>query len=206
MKSPIHDAIRSVNRETFCRRGLLALALILLAAVAGCGGDKEADVSPIQSKAMVPTGTSSVAAGDSLVPGETGMDWEEGADLPDDGNPEAAVEVGSSLVGGVRPVELPAADQTGQRVEGVSLDLDSAVPGGRYILQLGSFQNRAYAEKRSDQIRAAGFEPVIQTVDLAGVDYHRVLVRGISDRAAATAIGEELQSRLDITYLIKRGD
>ncbi len=49
-------------------------------------------------------------------------------------------------------------------------------PGAFYVLQLGSFRNRADADRLKAKIAMLGFEPHIQTVNINGSNWYRVRV------------------------------
>ncbi|MBU8870255.1 MAG: SPOR domain-containing protein [Gemmatimonadales bacterium] len=201
MRISNRETIRQFDCELKGRLGLIVLTLILLVGmvvVAGCGGDKEEAVPSVSVEAMVAGETSVPAAGDSL----SGSELVTEADSLEVGNQDAEVGVGSSgTVATVAKVATVAG--TGSAP---AQNLISSGSVGPYSLQLGSFQKRSFAEERLGQVLATGLKPVIETVDVNGDTYFRVMVRGISDRSTAQQVGEKLRSRLDITYLIKRAD
>ncbi|MCB1184524.1 SPOR domain-containing protein, partial [bacterium] len=49
-----------------------------------------------------------------------------------------------------------------------------------------------------------GYAPVMEVATLGGQTYHRVVLPGLADRAAAERLGERLRAELGITYLIRR--
>ena len=193
---PSNESTRSVKRSPFGRTCWTVLALVLLTLATGCGGDKEEAIPPMGTEAMVPAETPVATPRDSITTEEP-----------------ASQDVGNQVVGnqdrdlgvGSTPADHPAASEPVMTATHPSESMATSETG-RFSVQLGSFQNSSYARARSEKVRAAGYEPVIETVLVAGVTYHRILVRGISDRVSAEAIGDDLGHRLDITYLIKRAD
>ena len=155
---------------------VMALALILLLSIAGCGGDKEEEVPIADTEAMVPAETppAATADGSGVEAEQVAAEMESDSSVP--GNQDAVSDVGSSAADQVPTAEMAPAE---------SHPAESAAPqsSGPYSVQLGSFQNGSYARARLDQVREAGFEAVIQVVDLDGITYRRVLVRDIADRA-----------------------
>jgi cell division septation protein DedD len=207
MRNPSPESNRTVARTTprrIARVGLSSCLMgmvLLVFLIAGCGGDNEEAAPETGNQAMVPVQAVADSTGESSTVAPDGA-----ATIVDDGNLTHSQGVGqtadavteSAAAVDVRPVE--AAPETKPVVE---------TPGtgtGAYSVQLGSFQVRSFAVERSDQVKAAGFAPVIEPADVAGVTYYRVLVRGLSDRAAAEEIGEALRDRLNLTYLVKRDD
>jgi len=77
---------------------------------------------------------------------------------------------------------------------------------GAFSLQLGSFRSLDNARALLARIETLGYEPVLESVVLGGQTYHRVLLRGLADRAAASRTGEALRAELGITYLIRQSD
>jgi cell division protein FtsN len=66
------------------------------------------------------------------------------------------------------------------------------VGGDRYILQAGSFQQSADAEKRKARLALLGLSTRVQTVTVNGATWHRVLVGPVNGAARADQVRRQL--------------
>ena len=169
---------------------VLLLGAGLLLAAAGCGGDKEPEAGR-QAATLVPGGLQpadssgfAAAAGDSLGLDEAVAEQPQAVLTP----PPAA-----------KPTARTAAPRTADAAR-------QAAPGGTFALQLGSFRNLDNARALSARAEALGYAPVLESAVVGGQTYHRVILRGLPDRAAASSTGERLRAELGITYLIRQSD
>lgn len=178
--------MRVSTRSILAVAGIVSAALI---ALPGCGGDNDTPAP----------------AGHALVPGP-------GA-LPD----TAAVD--STALDAAAPAAEPAAEtaapQTiapaGEQPRRTEPPRTTDVarkpaPGGAFSLQLGSFRSLDNARRLVGRVEALGYAPVLESVVIGGETHHRVVLRGLPDRAEAAAVGERLRSELGITYLIRQSD
>lgn len=179
---------RNPARRSFSLVLLLGAGLLL--AAAGCGGDKQPEAGQ-QAATLVPGGVQPAdstgfvdTAGDSL-----GLD-EIGAEQP-----EAVLTPPPTATPTVRTTAPRTVDAARQ-----------AAPGGTFALQLGSFRNLDNARALSARVEALGYTPVLESAVVGGQTYHRVILRGLPDRAAAAGTGERLRAELGITYLIRQSD
>lgn len=179
---------------------LMALACAALL-ISGCGGDKEEAAPEATARALVPAHSTidSLSTPASAVPGEAAAPAADG-----NSSPGQAVEPVAEPAAAAVPKAAPTVREAAAKADVAAAPV--FVGSGPYSIQVGSFQNRTYAQARADKIRTAGFEPVIETADVAGVTYYRVLVSGFADRAAANDAGEMLRAQLDLSYLVKRDD
>ncbi len=174
------------------RTAFLLWAALGLSLLAGCGGqdEPEPEARPA-SQAMVPAGTDTTAV-DTAV-----------ADvLTDPQNP------GTSETDAV-PTDAPEATLheplRAETAEPVAHSRTKVTAGtGEYSLQLGSFRSAANARAEVERIAAFGHTTEVEVATLGGQTYHRVVLRGLADRAAAERLGEDISSQLGITYLIRR--
>lgn len=181
-----------MNRISAARRALFLLALVwALALLGGCGGQDEPAPTPARdTQAMVPVEP------DSTVPDSTGTAAVVGEDL-----------AGTSAAGGVHPAVSGNETVTAPRQEPVSNPFNRAhvtAETGDYSLQLGSFRSAANARAQVERIGTLGHQPEVEVATLGGQTYHRVVLRGLADRAEAERLGENIHSRLGITYLIRQ--
>ncbi len=168
----------------------LVLAAGLMLAVCGCGGDKQPEAGR-QPSALVPGGLQPAdstgyadAAADSL-----------GLDEVVSDNPQAVLTPPPAA----RPTARAAAPRTADAAR-------QSAAGGSFALQLGSFRNLDNARALSARVEALGYAPVLESAVVGGQTYHRVVVTGLPDRAAASRTGEQLRAELGITYLIRQSD
>jgi cell division septation protein DedD len=174
---------------------VVAAALVL---IAGCGGQEESE-PPAQSSlpGMVPargdsnaTGTLRAAAGDSQGPGTS---------LTTGVQDSIAAEKAA-----LRPTAPES--QTGATAAARSPFHRPQVRSGEgsFGLQLGSFRSVENAQAQAERLRKLGYKPVLEVASLGGQTYHRVVLRGLPDRAEAERLGEHIRSQTGITYLIRQ--
>lgn len=70
-----------------------------------------------------------------------------------------------------------------------------AAGGERFVLQAGSFQSFADADRRKARLALLGHAASIQTVTVAGEPWHRVQLGPYDDAARVASVKGELQSR-----------
>ncbi len=210
MKKSIIGTFRFMDTEKFTRLSCLVLIMALLVIVGGCGGDKDEAIPAVDQSAMVPSGSVDPAVKADTLSQGMGYNEAQGGNSGLAGEVETSTQDPSTALEAQAVVppstESSRANEAGVSGRNATQDLTSLQEGGIYSLQLGSFQRQAFAEKRAEDVQNAGFDPVVEEVDLAGQIYYRVLVRGISDREMAQELGQDLGAQLGITYLIKRAD
>ena len=184
-------------RERNHNRGF-ALVLIGVLLLAGCGkDDKGLDRGRLPAytpQSAFPTDSATV---DTTLGGGTAA-----ADTATASKPAATTTSTPSAT-------LAAPPQGGASAEPAPRPQDAArkpAAGGRYSLQLGSFRSLDNARALATRVEALGYEPVLESVVLGGDTHHRVLLRGLADRADASRTGETLRAKLGITYLIRQSD
>jgi cell division septation protein DedD len=173
-------------------------ALLILALLAGCGGGgDEAEEAP--RKAFVPAAMddTSYAPADSTAWQQMGGTGEGGTGLATEA--DAAVTTSTATDRPVAPVESAASAAK-------PAPAPARKPAGPFVVQAGSFRSPDNARQQADRIRTLGYDPVLETSVLGGQTYHRVVLRGLPDRAAASALGERIHAELGITYLVRRAD
>ncbi len=75
-------------------------------------------------------------------------------------------------------------------------------PRTTYVLQLGSFRNRADADRLKAKISLLGFEPHIQTVNIDGSDWYRVRIGPYSNSVRIAEVRHRLrEAELDAILL-----
>ena len=179
----------------------LALAVALFASLSGCGkGGEDEDAVQQKPRAMVPGGTGDTTVVDTADTSVTESAYEAGT-LTDSGG----VREDSASTEQAAPVKDATDTPDIQKAETRPSTTVKSTDGA-YSLQLGSFTNLANARNQADRIRALGYAPVIEESDLGGQTYHRIMLRGVGDMAAASRLGEHIHSKLGIAYLVRRGN
>ncbi len=92
------------------------------------------------------------------------------------------------------PEEKPAAiSQPARRPEPVPVpEAGSVVAGGRWLVQVGAFNQKDKAERLVANLRSKGFSPVLSSSTHAGSTLYRVRVGPASSREAATSLAGRL--------------
>lgn len=185
--------------------GVLALTMVVmvLAALSGCGkgNQDEQDAQP-EPGTLVPGGTPDTSAVDTTAGIVSESAYVAGTLTDFEGVREIA---------GSTDQAPPVAEMKEVRKEKAvtKTEVRPATPAtsndGAYGLQLGSFTSLANARKQADRISELGYSPVIEESNLGGETYHRVMLRGVGDMAAASQLGEHIHSKLGIAYLVRRG-
>ncbi|HHL45021.1 MAG TPA: SPOR domain-containing protein [Gammaproteobacteria bacterium] len=75
-----------------------------------------------------------------------------------------------------------------------------------YVLQLGSFRNRADADRLKAKITMLGFEPHIQTVNINGSDWYRVRIGPYSNSVRIAEVRHRLRENELDAILLKLKD
>ena len=187
-----HESTERLLLRTLTVAALLAVAL----ASVGCGGggDEEAEAE-VPKSALLPG-----ALDDTLRTTADTSSWYQVG-----GTETGQAGMSSSTRDGVVR-ETDPADQGAQATTTQSGPNSSSVakkPEGDYILQLGSFRDQDNARRQADRLVALGHRPSIEVSDLGGQTYHRVVLLGLPDRSAASALGERIHAELGITYLVR---
>jgi cell division protein FtsN len=178
------------------RRALIPLLAAALLAGCGGGGD-EAEEAP--RKALVPAAMddTSYAPADTTAWQQLGGTGEGGAGLATEADAVRAPAAASD-----RPE--PPAETTASAAQPAPAPAKKSA--GPFVVQAGSFRSLDNARQQADRIRALGYDPVLEASVLGGQTYHRVVLRGLPDRTAASALGERIHAELGITYLVRRAD
>jgi len=168
---------------------ILLLVTLLSWALGGCGKKDEAPAADntSQTTAMVP---GSVAQNDEPVAVEPPVEIPvENVD-----NPAAVVE---------QPVAAVVEDPPEAAPE--TITPPPPAPGnGIFSLQLGSYTVAKFAQEKVVELRNLGYPATTEEAEVGGQIYHRVFIRGLSDRQSAEKLGEELHASLGLSYLIRR--
>jgi len=197
--------------STGTRRGATATtrnarnALVILlscAALAGCGGGGD-ETEETPRKALVPAAMddTSYAAPDTTAWQQMGGTPAEEEAFEEDRAPAESAATLSATA------DRPQASAGSPASASATPSAPAAAPAeGPFVLQLGSFRSLDNARRQADRIRALGHDPVIEASTLGGQTYHRVVLRGLPDHAAAASLGERIHAELGITYLVRRAD
>jgi cell division septation protein DedD len=78
-----------------------------------------------------------------------------------------------------------------------------AVATAAFVVQAGAFKQPATAEGVVAKLRGLGITALIETVQVRGVTFHRVVVPGLADRAAADALAARLKQELGIDAVVR---
>ncbi len=179
---------------------LCALAsLLALLALAGCGGGED----PPDREQLVPKGMrrTTVTAQDAGHHVTTATETTAPvAALPEAGSPEVAVTL--------EPPAVEPAAETAPDVEPASVapspaeDAPAATPG-TWTVQAGAFTRAETAAGVVDKLRGAGIAAAVETADVGGTTYRRVVVNGLADRAAAEALAARLKAEFALNALVR---
>jgi len=217
MSTRARNATRKlVGRKTRSTAGIL-LVLVVAVFLTGCGGDDGAERSAQDAtKAdMLPAGYAAASAdtspaempGDATVeaPQDVASDgsWSEAQDPARDLTQDTARDAAQGA-----PDMEPGATATGQpAADWPAEPASTATPTterdlGPYWLHLGSFRETANAQRRLDEVAAAGVSVILTVATVDGVTYHRVCVPNLKDMDAAYDLGERLRRELGLKYLV----
>ena len=179
------------NRTTMVKIILIAL---LAWALIGCAGEDEAppESQSSQTPALVP---------DSVAQDEEIEDVVPAADAPLEVAEPQTDDPAQPLA--EAPAEIVEEFST-PVVEEESTPPPPAAGTGVFSLQLGSFTVAAFAEEKAAELRDLGHPATVEQAEVGGQLYHRVFIRGLSDRQSAEKLGEDLHSSLGLSYLIRR--
>ncbi len=183
------------NKKKWISKGFFFLGILFLWGCSGCGGEKEApsESGAKQTRGLVPE--SVVESEDLGTLSSVVTDLPENSDLVDEDRQDdspSSDNVGSDL--GAPPAEGPESRQPAPAPQVL----------GPFSLQLGSFKVAASAEKLRSKLNGLGHLATVEKAEVGGVLYHRVFIRGLADRQKADQLGEDLHSRLGLSYLIRR--
>ena len=175
--------IEHVSTERILQRILVVVALLAIAATGiGCGGGGDEDAEAQKPKTALVPG----ALDDTLrTSADTSSWYQMGGTDSDQGGLSSSTHEGAVRESGSNPSSV------------------AKKPKGDYILQLGYFQNADNARRQADRIVALGHRPSIEVSNLGGQTYHRVVLTGLPDHSAASALGERIHAELGITYLVR---
>lgn len=186
--------------------GVLALTMVVMALVAmtGCGkGNPDEQDAQAEPGALVPGGTPDTSVVDTTAGIVSESAYVAGTLTESEGVREIADSMDQAPP--VPEVKEVRKEKAATRTE--SRPATAASSGeGAYSLQLGSFTSLANARKQADRLSELGYSPVIEESNLGGQTYHRVMLRGVGDMAAASQLGEHIHSKLGIAYLVRRGN
>ncbi|HPF69872.1 MAG TPA: SPOR domain-containing protein [Candidatus Krumholzibacteria bacterium] len=175
--------------QVHMRMTLAAAALVAgsLVAAGGCGGGNQQDAPP--ATALVP---GAQATADTLA-------------APDSTSLAAGTMAEPAVTATLNAAPSRATAETVGAPRGTDVARKPA-PGGTWALQIGSFRSLDNARRLVERANALGYRPVLESVVIGGETHHRVVLRGLPDRAEAASVGERLRSELGITYLIRQSD
>ena len=172
----------------------LLIALMALALV-GCGGGDETPPAGngSQTAALVPDSVVNSQEADEIAPPDAGP---AAVDVPLTESTEAPKTSEPAAV--VKEVQTPVSVEKNQTAP------PAPAGNGIYSLQLGSYTVGSMAEAKAAELRKLGHPATVEQADVGGQLYHRVFIRGLSDRKSAEKLGEELHASLGLSYLIRR--
>jgi len=167
---------------------LLSSALALLVACAGCGGGGDDDAEAEAPKTALVPG----ALDDTLHTATDSSSWYQmgGTEADDSGLPSSSPSGGGEEVLKAESDPPPPSAAKGAQ--------------GAFVLQLGSFRDEGNARGQVERLRTLGHQATIEVSNLGGQIYHRVVLLGLPDQSAASALGERIHAELGITYLVRR--
>lgn len=178
----------------------ILLLLALAIAAPGCGGGDEEEAEEVPRTALVPG-----ALDDTLHATTDTTAWHSMAGTGED---DAVLPTGDSTTGdsgeAAHDAPEPEVLESVATRDEPAADQASPAETGAFSLQLGSFQDLGNARRQAELLRKNGYDPVLETSTLGGQTYHRVVLRGLPDRSAASALGERIHAELGITYLVRQ--
>jgi cell division septation protein DedD len=95
------------------------------------------------------------------------------------------------------PEPTPAPQQAKQaETQAPPVDVQQSTAGGRFAVQVGSYNEVGQANERAEKLRAAGFDPRVVSVELPKRGtWFRVMVGSFNDRAEANRFGAQLRAK-----------
>jgi cell division septation protein DedD len=182
----------------------LTITVMVLASLSGCGKENQddQDAQP-EPGALVPGGNPDTTAVDTTAGIVSESAYVAGTLTETEGVTENADS--SDQAPPVPEVKEVRKEKTVTQTE-ARPSTSTTSSDGAYSLQLGSFTSLANARNQADRISELGYSPVIEESTLGGETYHRVMLRGVGDMAAASQLGEHIHSKLGIAYLVRRGN
>ena len=116
--------------------------------------------------------------------------------------PELPVQPASSR--SVQPVAAPVAVAASPAtavavVEAPALPASSGAPGSAgWVINVSSVSDRPTAEREAAGLRAAGYEPVIETAQVQGKLWYRLKIEGAASAEEARALGKRIERQMGI--------
>lgn len=104
------------------------------------------------------------------------------------------------------PLHEPLVAAMTQPSKAMSTGTSTAMVGGRYIIQVGSFRNSREAEKMRATLAIRGFSAIITSTTQQQVTWYRVLVGPFESLTDAQRVHREFAQRERITGMIRRLD
>jgi hypothetical protein len=95
------------------------------------------------------------------------------------------------------PEPTPAPQQAKQaETQAPPVDVPQSSAGGRFAVQVGSYNEVGQANERAEKLRAAGFDPRVVSVELPKRGtWFRVMVGSFNDRAEANRFGAQMRAK-----------
>ncbi len=82
-------------------------------------------------------------------------------------------------------------------------EVPAAATPGTWTVQAGAFTRTETASGVVDKLRGAGIAAAVETADVGGTTYRRVVVHGLADRAAADALVARLKGEFALNALVR---
>ncbi len=169
------------------------LALVVLA---GCGGADD----PPDREQLVPQGMrrTTVTAQDAGTRVTTATETATPAAAP----PKAETPEAAAAVAPEPPTVAPPDDGQAS-VAPAPAEIPAEASPGSWTVQAGAFTRAETAAGVADTLRRAGIAATVETADVGGTTYRRVVVNGLADRAAADALVARLKGEFAMNALVR---
>ncbi len=181
------------------KRSLVVLMAVLV--LAGCGKKNEKQETMVPQGMQQTTVTSEAAdsagaLGDSLA--------EAAGQMPD--MPASAGEVPLQSLDEPTGTPPRSEPQPVRHTEPERPARTATAPpaGGSYAVQVGAFERSVYADKRVAALGDAGISARIETAQVNGVTYHRVIVPGLPTLDEARSLAARVERDLGFATLVRK--
>lgn len=188
-----------MNMRPVPMRSRMLPLIVLLTGLTACGGGNDDPPEPAGNAAEAPVA--------SALPLPGGSDTTAVAEAPDmDQVADPLAAATRSVASTVPEATAEAAPEPEPEPEPAPAAPVAAAPaaGGAYSLQLGSFGYPANADALVGRLGELGYDAAVEHAVVDGRNLHRVVLGGFHDRTEARQVGDAIQRRLDLEYLIRR--
>lgn len=184
---------------------LCALAsLLALLALAGCGGGEDPpDREQLVPKGMRRTTVTAQDAGNRDAGNRVATATESTTPVAAPPEAEPAKADTPAIEIAPEPPAVAAPDADPASIAPSPAEVAPAATPGTWTVQAGAFTRAETAAGVVDKLRGAGIAAAVETADVGGTTYRRVVVNGLADRAAADALAARLKAEFALNALVR---